>query len=218
MGRQLKLATRRRRPLRKRTYRRRARTRTSRAAKTVNVKKDIHYFKRFTYKSTITGDVSRVAKGALTFKLDDVPGLSDFTSLFDYYKITGVQLKFTTYLDPNSQAAGNAYYPKMYSTIDLDDDSAPLSSDDLRQRQSCKIRWLAPNRSYNFFLRPRYLKNVYISGVANGYELGRNQWLDLSNTNVPHYGFKYVIENLNPDLSQAVQVEACYYLAFRGVR
>lgn len=203
---------------RKRAVRKRRALRGRRAARKVNIKKDTHYFKRFAYKATITGDVSRTAKGAMSFKLDDIPGLSDFTSLFDYYRISGVKLRFTTYLDPNSQAAGNAYFPKLYTAIDMDDDAAPLSSDDLRQRTNCKIRWLAPNRSYGIFLRPKYLKNVYISGVSTGYEIGKQTWLDLSNTNIPHYGLKYVVENLNPDLSQAVQVEATYYIQMKGTR
>lgn len=187
-------------------------------ARKVNIKRDVHFFRRFAYKATISGDVSRTAKGAMTFTLDDIPGLSDFTSLFDYYRITGVKLRFTTLLDANSQAAGNSYFPKMYSCIDLDDNSAPLSSDDLRQRTNCRIRWLAPNRSYDIFLRPKYLKNVYISGVSNGYEIGKQTWLDLSNTNVPHYGLKYVFENLSSDLGQQVQCEATYYIQMKGAR
>ena len=147
----------------KKTARRKTKTKYT---KITNVKNDTHYFKRFAYKATLTGDVSRLAKGALSFKMDDVPGLSDFTSLFDYYKITGVALRFTTLLDPNSQAAGNSYFPKLYHAIDLDDDSAPLSSDDLRQRANCKIRWLLPNRPHKVFLRPRFLNNVYIAGVS----------------------------------------------------
>lgn len=203
---------------RKRVAGRRKRINRRNVAKRVNVKKDTHYFKRFAYKATINGDVSRTAKGALTFSLNDLPGLTDYTSLFDYYKISGVKLRITTFLDANSQAPGNSFFPKMYSCIDYDDANVPTDSDEMRQRTNCKIRWLAPNRSYSVFLRPKYLKNVYISGVSSGYEIGKQQWLDLSNTNIPHYGFKYVIENLFPDLGQCVQIEATYYLSFKGAR
>lgn len=205
-------------PMKRKSKRSSYRKKTTSLVKNVNVRRDVHYFRRFAYKSTITADVSRTAKGALTFAIQDVPGLSDFTSLFDYYMLTGVKVRFTTLLDPNSQAAGNSYFPKIYTAVDNDDDTAPLSSDDLRQRSNCKIRWLGPNRSYDIFLRPKYLKNVYISGVSTGYEIGKQTWLDLSNTNIPHYGLKYVIENLNPDLGQQVQVEVTYYISMRGTR
>lgn len=205
-------------PMKRKTKRSMYRKKTTSLVKNVNVRRDTHFFRRFAYKTTINGDVSRTAKGALTFAIQDVPGLSDFTSLFDYYKISGVKLRFTTLLDPTSQAAGNSFYPKLYTAIDLDDDTPPTSSDDLRQRANCKIHWLQPNRSYDIFLRPRYLKNVYISGVSTGYEIGKQTWLDLSNTNIPHYGLKFVIENLANDLGQSVQVEATYYIAMRGTR
>lgn len=203
-----------RRVVKKRAAPRKTKTRYT---KITNVKNDVHYFKRFCYKTTITGDVSRTAKGAITFSLSDLPNLSEFSNLFDYYKLSGVKLRFTTLLDSNSQTGLNSYFPKMYYAYDYDDSVAPNNSDDLRQRAGCKIRWLLPNRSHGIFIRPKYLNQIY-NGVSTGYQLGKQGWLDMSDSGAPHYGLKYVIENLNNDLGQQVQVEATYYFSMRGTR
>lgn len=199
---------RRRRPVKRRTA----------IAKKVNVKSDTHYFKRNCYKATIAGDVSRTAKGAFTFQLNDLPGSADFTQLFDYYKLTGVKLRFQLNLDPGAQTAANSTYPRMFYAIDHDDAQNPTDSNELRQRGKCRQWLLNPNKPMTVFLRPKYLNLISYNAIQNGYQIGKQSWLDLGIPDLPHYAFKYVIENLNPDIGQTVLVDATYYLAMKGTR
>lgn len=213
---------RRRKPMSKRPVRKYRRRTTlakrSRIAKSVNTKSDIHYFKRMCFKATLAGDVSRTSRGAFTFQLNDLPNVTEFTQLFDYYNIRGVSLKFQLNLDPSAQAPANATYPRMFSVIDYDDNQAPTDTNELRERQWCRQRLLSPNRTYTIFLKPKYLRNVFYNNLSNGYEVGKQTWLDLAQPNIPHFGLKYVIENLNAEIGQTVVVDATYYLSFKGVR
>lgn len=204
------------RPVRK--YRRRTAPKKTRMARAVNVKNDTYFFKRMAYKTTITGDVTRTAKGSMTFQLADLPGNADFTNLFDYYKITGVKLKFQLSLDPSAATYQNSLRPRMFYCVDNDDAANPFDTDELRQRGKTREWLLNPNKPLSIFLRPKYLNLVSYQTIQNGYQIAAQKWLDLGIPAVPHYGLKYVIENLNNEIGQTVLVDATYYLAFKGTR
>lgn len=205
---------------RKPTTRRRraAPKRRTAIARKVNVRGDTHFFRRMGYKATITGNPGAIAKGAMTFQISDIPNVAEFTNLFDYYKLTGVKLRFSLNLDPSAQAPSNAQRPRMFYAIDNDDSTVPTDTDELRQRGRCR-EWLHnPNKPLSLFIRPKYLNRVSYSAIQDGYQIAANRWLDLGVPNVPHYGFKYVIENINADIGQTILVDATYYLAFKGSR
>lgn len=182
------------------------------------VSKDVHSFKRMTYKGTISPVPGNVAYGAYTFQLSDTPDYTEFTALFDYFKITGVKLKFSLNLDPTAQLAANAQWPIMYSCVDYDDSQVPANANELRVRTNCKQHILAPNRFYSIYLKPKYLKKVSYGLASDGYEIGKQQWLDLATPDLPHYAWKYAVENMLQTGGQSIRVEAIYYLKFKGVR
>jgi len=75
----------RKRKFRRRTYRKR-KTGLSRY-----VRFNVHAYKRRVLTGSYTTDtLNGAVGGALAFKLSDVPSVSEFTNLYDYYKITGV--------------------------------------------------------------------------------------------------------------------------------
>lgn len=187
-------------------------------AKSINLRGDVHYFKRMCYKTTITPDISNVAKGGLAFSLGDLPGAGEFQNLFDQYRISGIKLQFSLNLDPAAQSASTAVYPRMYYVIDQDSNDPPGSSDDLRQYGHCRYALVQPNRTLNLFIRPKPLTQIYDSNITTAYRTDRRGWIDLANPNCPHYGFRYVIEQFNNGLGMNVQVHATYYISMKGTR
>lgn len=192
------------------------------AAAKVNLKRQHYYFSRKVNLGAIVSvGLNTPTLTSLSFKLSDVPGVSDFTSLFDQYKLTYVKLMFKLQQDPSAQTAVNSFYPTMYHCVDHDDVSAPTSIDDLRQHGRTRMSVLRPNRYTVIKVKPSVLYEV-----ARNAGLGTTtvapkwrQWIDMAHTDTIHYGLKYALDNtfnLNPNYS--LEVQAQYWFQCRDTR
>lgn len=155
-------------------------------------------------------------QGALTFQLSDVANVSDFSNLFDHYRINKVVVRFWLRSDPGAQAAAGATYPKLYSVIDYDD-SGLLSQTQMREHPNCRIRAMNPNRPIVIAFTPATLQLTYLSAVASTFTPQFKKFVDMANTGVPHYGLKFNIDDLT-NTNYRVDVETCYYISCKGVR
>lgn len=151
-----------------------------------------------------------ISSGAYTFSLSNVPDSTDFTNLYDSYKITGVLLRMMPRVTENSNQA-NDFGTIMYVT-DYDDSTAPATQLELLERQSTKIR--TGNRAgiWKYFLRPKAQMLLTSSGQAQM----KGGWIDTSTPSVPHYGFKWLWTNAT--VVQNCDVYVTYYLKFKGVK
>lgn len=187
-------------------------------ARSVNVRKDVHYFTRSFAQSVISGNVVNAPwVGAYSFSLSQLPGLTDFTTLFDRYKITHVQLKFYLKQDPSAQAAASAIYPKLYSVKDYDDATSPANVDELRQHSKCRIAVLHPNRPVTLNVKPAVLAQAYRGVSTVTYSPQWKTWIDMAQTDVPHYGLKLAIDDLTVTTYQ-VLVEGKMWFQCKDVR
>ena len=108
-----------------------------------------------------------------TYTLDKVKAYTDFVSLYDQFKITGVQVRVQMVANPNAILApgiptgtninavtsvvnGENFYPKLWY-IEDSDDSGTLSLSALRERQGVKCLVLKPNTELKFYVRPKVL-------------------------------------------------------------
>jgi len=188
-------------------------------ARSVNTRSDVHYFKRFAFKSTINPSPGDVAYGAMSFALDQLPAYTEFAALFDQYRVEKIDLVFSTRLDPsNSSAAAQSWFPRLFTLVDNDDTSVPSGADELRQSARCQLAIVKPDSFVKRSFVPQTLATVYNSGVSSGYALSNNTWLDMAVPSIPHYGMKYAIENLSTLNGQSILVEVSYHLAFRDSR
>lgn len=193
---------------RARLYRRRKTSRMLKGRKRrINrnkLQRQIHKFKRTALISQITASkisgVQTNIAGAYQFNLAQLPGVSEFSALFDQYKITGVKISFTpgttqsvnNILDSNpgsSSINGSAMsFNRFHSAIDYDDSSTPSSEAQLMEYGSHKSS--PGNRTHSRFIRPKILQEVYRSALATSYRPISGQYIDMSTTDVPHYGLK----------------------------
>jgi hypothetical protein len=163
----------------------------------VNIKKDVHYFKRSFIGATITGNVAYSPYTAGVFwTLGSLPNVSDFTNLFDRYMITYVKCFIHLKLDPSSQSATLATLPKLYYVRDYDDATTPSSINELREHSKCTYRVMNPNRPIVIGIKPATLALAYRSAVASTYSPKWKTWIDMATTDVPHYGLKLAIDDL----------------------
>ena len=168
---------------------------------------------------------------SLGFQLRDLPNVTEFVSLFDSYMITGVMLQFKLIDNPfaaypTNGAEGSAtisktnFFPTIWYVPDHDDNNnVPLSQ--IKEFERVRHKVLYPNRETNIMLRPTTLGQVFLTSTTNAQiENRRRAWLDIANTNVPHYGFKSVIdfEGLAPVGAYRIKVNAKYFFRCKNVR
>lgn len=168
---------------------------------------------------------------AKVFQLDMVKNYSEFTALYDRYKITGVKVMVQLITNPDannivlngSVSNPNNIYPKVWWCPDYDDGSA-TTLDALKERAQTKCRVLRPNSTISFFIKPAVLAQTYRTAVTTGYAPKWNQYIDIGQTDVPHYGFKMVVESLGQNIYNLsnvafyVRLEYKYYLTLKDVR
>lgn len=146
------------------------------------------------------------------FKLSDLPNYTEFTSLFDEYKISCIVLKFTPLYPTNLSATD---YGQIYTMIDKDD-NATLSVVQAQQYQNIKVRGGLKGKT--IVIRPKIKGLIYNnSGVTTGQSSLINEWIDVAYPDVTHYCLKNVWTQ-TPVVTLYQRVEATYYLKFKNVR
>lgn len=165
-----------------------------------------------------------------TFSLDKLPSYTEFDTLYDRYKITTVIVKFQLISNPdanyfpgnNTTANADNWYPKLWYYPDYDDNTAPTSLDEVKQNARAKHFVLKPNREFTVKVKPAVNIQTYRTETTTGYSPKWNQWIDIAQVNVPHYGLKYWID-LNGITALSAQqmnvrVERLYYFVCKDVR
>lgn len=131
---------------------------------------------------------------ALQFRLDDVVGLTDFTNLFDKYKITSAKIKVQTTLNVASQ--NSVPIPFIDYVVDRDDVTPP-SPQEMREKMGVKTKYFTANRpTITMGVKPTPLSEVYSSPYNGGSIYRRAPYINMANNDVPHYGIKGIIRNL----------------------
>lgn len=162
-----------------------------------------HKFSRYGANSTytVTAGTSESDFGQ-HFTFDQINGYTEFTSLFDRYRIDCVVLKFQLITNPDAayQPASTAtanpgnYYPKLWWCFDRDD-ANPINLAAMKERGNAKCKVLRPNQMISIVIRPNILSLTYRTALTSGYVPKPRQFIDALNADVPHYGFKHIIEH-----------------------
>ena len=150
----------------------------------VNLKRQIHYFKRSTDLGNVIMDGSTpLVPNPIAFRLNQLPAYQEFTDLFDQYKITYIKLRLRLNVSPDAQTATSAVYPRVVYVRDHDDLVTPASVQELRQYGNCKTKVLSPNRDLIITLKPSTLNvssinasagTTYVShNIVTGKQIGR---------------------------------------------
>lgn len=153
----------------------------------------VHQFKRTIVATTTIYDT--VVHQAAAYTLGGLPNFTDFTSLFDAYRITGIKEKFI--FDRTDSTAGtaglNTLMPIMTSVVDYDDAAPYASENSYLQYENIKTQRL--DKPFKRFFRPRIAQSAYAGGAFSGYVEGnRKLWLDAASTTIEYYGHKYMID------------------------
>lgn len=155
----------------------------------------VHRFSRMV-QFNIAAGAANPAYGVATYALNGLPNFSEFTNLFDQYKISFVKLTWQLNVDPSAQAAASAVYPRLYTFNDFTDITTPTTLDEFRQRPKTRVRMLTPTRPVISTCKPAVQVEVLktVGGVTVNAPRWK-QWIPSENNDVQHLGTKYAIEN-----------------------
>lgn len=185
--------------------------------------------------SGITAGVSQWA--AMTFhpQLRDVVNVTEFSSLYDQFKIIGAKLiirPMANFAQPSIAAEYEVNSSQMWlhSVFDPDDgtitgdiDETQLNTFVQYHSYKCKTLWARNNKPYvSYYLRPKV--NGALSQGGGTYNMkSKSRWLDIGSADdVDHYGFKFLFQFIpakdNQEQRFLFHVSIKYYLAFKTVR
>lgn len=166
--------------------------------------------------------------------LDSLPNSTEFTTLFDSYRIVKVKQVFmytaTSSEQPDAVASETLVghmIPYMYSILDYDD-GTPVSFpagatkyDEYDQYPNGKTRRL--DRVFTRTFKPRCTESIYAGAVSTAYGLAPSKtWIDCSRADVQYYGHKWAIDKhtaggTNDPLGY-LYIKTTVWLQFKGIR
>ena len=164
------------------------------------------------------------------FQLRDVINPTDFTALFDRYKIIGVKLKFqyqnmtgadaVNWSDLKGNGPTYTQIPIMDYSYDCDDSEIPTSRPQVQQKGYAKQKLLTAMRPFSVYYKPRVTKSIYATNPAFTSE--KACYLDCNSTDIEHYGFKawitgwpynYTQQGQTQSTKGILTIQPCFYLA-----
>jgi len=168
--------------------------------------------------ATITQTQPAGAGYAYYFALSSLDGATNFTSLFDQYRIDAVRVTIVptqTAIQITATAANT--FVSIYTAIDYDDQTAPANIATIREYDN--VMAVPPATISVRVFQPRIAVAAY-SGAFTSFANMGPQWLDAGSPNIQHYGLKVWVPGgvaAQTGLQQWL-VETEYYVSFRGVR
>lgn len=126
-----------------------------------------------------------------------LPNSTEFTTLFDQYKIRRVKIEMRYANNNSSINSPSTSLPLFYYANDFDD-AVSLTQTALQQFQGCKTTMLGTGaKEYTqHSLVPKPLVQLYESAVSTGYSNpAKPIWIDCNDATAPHYGFKLCWDN-----------------------
>lgn len=197
----------------------------SRRKHIAKIKQNIHYFKVFAARGTISGSSGQSeTRGIISFKLTDIANYAEYVALYDSFKLVAVAVSFIP-LSNVTQYANTADFQqtsfanRIFTVFDYNDGTAPTSLAQLREYKSC--RWSPGNRIHKRFIYPKVTLTIdEDANTGSSYGLAnstKNPWMSTGFNQTQFYGIKYGIHH--PTLGQSTdlyQIECRYYLKFKS--
>lgn len=195
-----------------------AKTSTKRVKRKLTIVKEpmnaIHNIKR-----TLVGTLNKVAADTgtyQTFRLADLPSQSELTSLFQFYSLDKVQMRFILVSAPNN----NATFPTLYIARQAYALSGvPGSRDEVLQFAGVETHQFGPsNLTKTISTNPCVLLDS--SGSVGGGTIQVSPWLSTTNNGILHPSFVYWLTRYNSttDSTHTIDVEFTFWLKCKGTR
>lgn len=132
---------------------------------------------------------------AYSFALADLPSSSDFTNLFDAFRLNKVVVKIlprVTVVNAGATASPNSL-PRAVDVIDYNDDNTGFTTDDLLEYSNHRIHMCDKPWHRKFTPAVEVGLNGAAASLVPGIQKFK-QWIDVSAFDAKHYGYKIRID------------------------
>jgi len=156
--------------------------------------------------------------------LDDISDYASYTSIFDQWRIVGVQFSFVLRKNVADQDDTSQYAQWALITVDHDDATVPTTMASLQGYASCRQWHLLKYPVFKMFFRPTVTNAVFAAGAFTGYSIAKggynSPWIDCNNPDVKFYGLKGGFPSMGgvSAATYSVDVFRKFYVQFRGQR
>jgi len=177
-----------------------------------------------------TSTVQTVNFFSLTFgfTLADLPSYTQFTSLYERYRLDGVDIVLTPFYTVADApvAAGNGSASGMFHTIfDYNDYGAISASGSaltsMRGRTTYRTGNITTPQPQRWHIKPRVAIGAYGGVGFAAYANMPAPWADTVSTDLEHYGMKWLFEIANTSAAAQFvnfKLEFIYHLSFTDVK
>jgi len=144
------------------------------------------------------------APGATDFRLggvsiysDALPNSTEFSQLFDQYRIAGVTVRIDFSVNVYSNSGSSYSPPLAYFIADYDDPQDATVSAVLQYPQVVTHSWTENGyKPFIAHIKPKPLRDVAGSGIGTGYSpMSSAPFIRTSDMTIPHYGVKMALVN-----------------------
>lgn len=218
---------------RKKRYGRRSNPRRYQPTRWGIKKYNIHRFRRMGRSVSVPLAAGQsIATYSPNFNFADVVNNTEFTALYDQYRIDYVTISIswspnvTISLNPNNP--GQALYPLMYYCKDYDDATSPVSLTAFKEKGNLRVFRLTPNKVYKINVKPASQKVIVkqFGAAGNPVTFGDlstgpvwSKKIDCNSDTTPHFGIKMLWDHVNAANNLgAVNIEKMYHFTCFGVR
>jgi len=150
----------------------------------------------------------------LSFKLSDLPSYSQFTALFDEYRIRAIKVYWLPCFNVNTSNSSTGTVPQLISAIDYDDASTPGNANVINSFDTCRVHGLL-DKMYTRSFKPSVALATYTTSFV-GYAQRQDQWIDCNSPATTHYGLKWgSVDANNSSSTWSHYLRATFYIDFR---
>jgi len=191
----------------------------------------VHSFVRWcdkdtTYSSTGPNTISETGVNqnlSYSFTLDNLVNPTDFTNLYDMYKINKITLYLESAYDTTASgsALGNPNSQKIRVVHDYNDNNPLTQEDDYLEYGNCKSYHPWSRRGIKITLYPKI--NNAIENVGGGPSAftsfsSSKHWLNIVDDEVPHFGIKMFIPGnlVSVEEVRLFKVRAKYHISLKN--
>lgn len=175
----------------------------------------IHNFKRH-FVTTWTLASAAVTTNQWAFMLGSLPNYTDFTNLFDQYRMKAVSMSIIPRFSEVDQTTRTD--TQLYSVIDRNDSTALASVNEALEYESCKHTKIS--KTHRRYFKLNTLSDVGSSaGGGTGFIATKfSPWINSANTNIWHYGCKTIADATGIGANCVMDVYFTVYIQCRNVK
>lgn len=144
----------------------------------------VHNFKRTYNAGNLVTSTASPTLEAFNFSLNDLPGYTEFTSLYDFYKINRVKFRLVPFqtVSNSTGTTNNAGNYPIFHCLDFSDSAPPASLNEVMEYNNCVI-----SRLYDGFTR--YFKPKFADTTSTP----RDGYIATTSPSNNWYGIKIAI-------------------------